>query len=61
MSSSPWAANFATEKSKCAADVQHLLDKYLQPVVYEVMSELLRREMCEQFAGAYAATQQSDD
>ncbi|ELZ94445.1 hypothetical protein C452_02065 [Haloferax volcanii JCM 10717] len=25
------------------------------------MSELLRREMREQFAGAYAASQQSDD
>jgi hypothetical protein len=61
MSSSPWTANFATEKSKCAADVQHLLDKYPQPVVYEVMSELLRREMREQFAGEYAAAQQSED
>ncbi|QIB78102.1 hypothetical protein G3A49_08125 [Haloferax volcanii] len=61
MSSSPWTGNFATEKSECAADVQRLLEKYPQPVVYEVMSELLRREMREQFAGAYAMSQQSED
>ncbi|WP_277813202.1 hypothetical protein [Haloferax sp. ATB1] len=41
MSSSPWSANFATEKSECAADVQRFLKKYPQSVVYEVMSELL--------------------
>ncbi|ELZ95950.1 hypothetical protein C440_06657 [Haloferax mucosum ATCC BAA-1512] len=54
MNNPPWSAEFASLKSDCANDIVDLFDDYPEPVVYEAMSELLRREMRDQFAGAFA-------
>ncbi|EMA07469.1 hypothetical protein [Haloferax denitrificans] len=54
MSNPPWTAEFAALKSECAVELASLLEEYPQPVVYEVMSEMLRREMRDQFAVSFA-------
>ncbi|RDZ42324.1 hypothetical protein C5B91_16150 [Haloferax sp. Atlit-10N] len=56
-SNPPWTAEFAALKSDCAVELATLLEKYPQPVVYEVMSEMLRREMRDQFAVSFAESQ----
>ncbi|POG56200.1 hypothetical protein [Haloferax marisrubri] len=57
MSNPPWTAEFAALKSDCAVELAALLEEYPQPVVYEVMSEMLRREMRDQFAVSFAESQ----
>ncbi|KTG18256.1 hypothetical protein AUR66_18270 [Haloferax profundi] len=57
----PWSTDFAVLKAECVSDINDLLEKYPNSIVYETMSALLRKQLHQQFADEFAATHQEND